>query len=163
MPDFVLILKLLGLLTVANGAPVVAKKLLGTRWSRPLDGGMRFVDDRPLFGPSKTQRGLLLSIGMSGLVAPMLGWSIVVGALFGALAMAGDLLSSFAKRRMGLPSSSMALGLDQIPESLLPLLGLYAVLEIGVVEASLVVVLFFAGELVASRILYQVNLRDRPY
>ena len=35
---------------------------------------------------------------------------------------AGDLFSSFVKRRLDLASSSMAIGLDHIPESFFPLL-----------------------------------------
>jgi CDP-2,3-bis-(O-geranylgeranyl)-sn-glycerol synthase len=44
---------------VADVAPIAAKHLLGARWQAPLDGGWRFVDGRPLLGPSKTWRGLL--------------------------------------------------------------------------------------------------------
>jgi hypothetical protein len=36
-------------------------------------------------------------------------------ALIAASAMAGDCLSSFIKRRLGLERSSMTLGLDQYP------------------------------------------------
>ncbi len=163
MPDWLLVLKLLCLLVVANGAPVLAKKVLGSRWSFPLDGDRCFVDGRPLLGPSKTLRGLAVALLFAGLVAPLLGWSFTTGALFGALSMGGDLFSSFIKRRLGMASSSMALGLDQVPESLLPLLGLYVVLGVDALEVAAVVVLFFVGELALSRLLYHLGLRDRPY
>ena len=52
-----------------------------------------------------------------------LPWNI--GLVVAVWAMVGDCLSSFVKRRLKMPSSSMALGLDQIPESLLPLLGVW--------------------------------------
>ena len=39
-----------------------------------------------------------------------------IGLLVAATAMAGDLLSSFLKRRLALAPSSQAIGLDQIPE-----------------------------------------------
>lgn len=163
MPDVVLVLKLLCLLVVANGIPVLAKKVFGSRGALPLDGNRQFADGRPLLGPSKTVRGLVLSVLFSGLAAPLLGWTFTTGALFGALAMAGDLLSSFIKRRLGMASSSMALGLDQVPESLLPLLGLSAALGIGAFDMAAVVALFFVGELVLSRLLYHLNVRDRPW
>ena len=118
-----MILKLLILLAMANGTPVLAKALLGDRLARPLDGGAVFVDGRPLFGPTKTIRGILVSLVATPLTAWLIGLSWHLGVVVAALAIAGDLLSSFVKRRMGLASSSMALGLDQIPESLLPLLG----------------------------------------
>jgi hypothetical protein len=42
---------------LANGTPVLAKKILGERLAYPVDGGGEFVDDRPLLGRSKTIRG----------------------------------------------------------------------------------------------------------
>jgi hypothetical protein len=75
---------------------------------------------KQLFGPSKTLRGLVVSVVATTLSAPALGLAWTTGLLAGAAAMAGDLGSSFIKRRMGLPSSSRALGLDQVPEALLP-------------------------------------------
>jgi len=51
------ILQLLVLLMLANGTPLIAKKILGERLAYSLDGGVEFVDGRPLFGRSKTIRG----------------------------------------------------------------------------------------------------------
>jgi CDP-diglyceride synthetase len=90
-----------------------------------------------------------------------LGWRI--GLLVGSFAMAGDLLSSFCKRRLGLPSSSRASGLDQIPESLLPLLACRDLLGLTAAEIVVCVVMFVVGEVVLSRLLYAFRLRDRPY
>ena len=56
------ILQMMALLTLANGAPVVAKKIFGGRFSLPLDCRVRFFDGRPLFGTSKTFRGIAVSI-----------------------------------------------------------------------------------------------------
>ena len=42
--------------------------------------------------------------------------------ILAAASMAGDLLASFLKRRFGLKVHAQAIGLDQIPEALLPLL-----------------------------------------
>ena len=81
----------------------------------------------------------------------------------GLAAMAGDLISSFIKRRMGLPPSSMVLGLDQIPESLLPALVSTNLMALTAGDVVLIVVLFFVGELVLSRLLFRVHLRDQPY
>jgi CDP-2,3-bis-(O-geranylgeranyl)-sn-glycerol synthase len=64
---------------------------------------------------------------------------------------------------MKLASGSMALGLDQTPESLLPAIACRWVLPIAVLDIALVVVLFFIGEVVASRALYTFKIRDRPY
>ena len=161
--DILLMVKLLCLLGAANGAPVVAAKLLGARFGRALDGGWRFVDGRPLFGPSKTWRGLVVAVAGGAVVAVPLGWSWQLGAGVALAAMAGDLISSFIKRRLGLPSSSMCLGLDQVPEALLPLLLLWPVLGMTPVAAVVIVAAFFVAELSLSWLLYQVRWRDQPW
>jgi CDP-2,3-bis-(O-geranylgeranyl)-sn-glycerol synthase len=90
-----------------------------------------------------------------------LAWQI--GVLVGSFAMAGDLFSSFCKRRLGVPSSSRASGLDQVPESLLPLLACRDLLGLTAADIVVCVVMFVAGEVVLSRVLYAFRLRDRPY
>lgn len=77
--------------------------------------------------------------------------------------MAGDLFSSFLKRRLHLPPSSRATGLDQIPESLFPLLACHWMLALTVVDIAVGVALFFIGELVVSRVLYKFRARRHPY
>ena len=159
----VVIFQILVLLGLANGTPVIAKKLLGDRLAYPLDGGIRFVDGRPLFGASKTLRGVVLAITVTAVLAPLVGLSLKTGAVIGATAMLGDLFSSFLKRRMKLPASSQALGLDQVPESLFPLLACRNALSLGLIDMAAVVVVFFVGELIVSRVLYKLRIRDRPY
>jgi len=77
--------------------------------------------------------------------------------------MAGDLLSSFLKRRFGLPASARATGLDQIPESLLPCIISANRLGLGILDILMVTSTFFVGEIVLSLILYRLHLRRRPY
>ncbi len=161
--NWLLVAKLLLLLAAANGTPVLAKTIFGDTLSHPLDRGVLFPDGRPWLGPSKTIRGILLSLIVTSVVALVLGLPLQVGFVVALVAMAGDLLSSFTKRRLGLVSSSMALGIDQIPESLLPLLALRAFLSISFVEIVLVVLLFFVFELALSRLAFRLHLKNRPY
>ncbi len=158
-----LLFKLLLLVVVANGTPVIVKKALGDRLNRPLDGGTTFYDGKPVFGPSKTVRGILTSLLMTPLAAWLMGLQWELGVLVAAAAMAGDLLSSFMKRRMTLPSGSMALGLDHIPESLLPLLASRLLLPLSLLDVFAGVAVFCVGALLLSPVLYRFNLRDRPY
>ncbi|MGD8595326.1 MAG: CDP-archaeol synthase [Gammaproteobacteria bacterium] len=155
--------KLLLLIGIANGTPVVVKKLLGDLWAYPLDGNRTFLDQRPVFGPSKTIRGIAFSGLFTAIFAPMFAIPWVYGLIIAATAMAGDLFSSFIKRRCGKPSSSMALGIDQIPESLLPMIAAHYVLDVSWFGVFVVVVLFFVLELVVSKILYKFNIRNEPY
>ena len=157
------ILQALCLLTLANGTPVIVKKVLGFYMAFPLDAGIRFFDGRPLFGASKTIRGIVASILVTGCLAPLLGASVVTGGTVAVLAMIGDLSSSFVKRRLSLPPSTRALGLDQIPESLLPLLACLKLLSLTLVDVVICAVVFLVGELVISRLLYGLHVRDQPY
>jgi len=157
------ILQLLVLLMLANGTPVFAKKILGERFAYPLDCGVEFVDGRPLFGRSKTVRGVVLAVLVTMAGAPLIGLEWVVGFLVGSLAMVGDLTSSFLKRRMALPPSSRASGLDQVPEALFPLLLCRNLLSLTMTDIGAAVTLFFIGEILLSRALYAFRLRDRPY
>lgn len=164
MPDHILHLAaILVLLGVANGAPIVARKIFGNRFNAPLDGGARFFDGRPLLGPAKTVRGLLVSITATTLAAVLFGMEWVLGAGVAGAALAGDALSSFLKRRLGLKPHSQALALDQIPESLLPLWLLRAPLQLSAIDIAVLVAVFVALELLLSRLLYKLRIRDRPY
>jgi hypothetical protein len=77
--------------------------------------------------------------------------------------MAGDLFSSFLKRRLNLPPSSKATGLDQLPESLIPLLACRAVVDVSAIDIVVAASVFFVGEVVFARLFYALKLRDRPY
>ena len=158
-----LIAQILVLLILANGVPIIAKKILGAALAHFLDGGITLADGQPLFGRSKTFRGVALSIVATTLGAPWIGLDWTVGLVVAATAMIGDLFSSFTKRRMKMAPSSRALGLDQTLESLLPAIACRWVLPITVVDIVLVTALFFVGELIASRVLYTFKIRDRPY
>jgi hypothetical protein len=157
------ILQLLVLMTLANGTPIVAKKIFGARFSFPLDAGAILFDGRPLFGPSKTIRGILISVLVTTASAPLIGLDLTIGGIVAGAAMAGDLFSSFVKRRLSFAPSSQALGLDQVPESLFPMLACRDALSLTIADMALGVGIFFIAELILSRFLYQVHVRDEPY
>lgn len=157
------ILQSLLILALANYGPVVGKKVFGARFAWPLDGGRTFLDKRPIFGPSKTVRGIALSIAAASVGALIVGVRPDIGALMAAAAMAGDLFSSFVKRRFNFPPSSQAFGLDQVPESLLPLLVARHAIPLSITDIMLTVAVFFVGEIVLARIFYKLGWRDQPY
>jgi CDP-2,3-bis-(O-geranylgeranyl)-sn-glycerol synthase len=151
------------LLAVANGTPVIATKILGKTFAYPVDFGIAFCDGQPLFGASKTLRGILLAVLLTSVSAPLIGLDWTFGALIAVTAMFGDLVSSFIKRRMGLIPSSQCIGLDQIPESLLPLVACRFLLRLTILEIAAATVIFFLGELALSRVLFWLRIRERPY
>ena len=156
-------LKLLLIIIIANGAPIIAHWLFKSWYAFPLDFGVHFTDGKPLFGSSKTIRGIFFAMVFSIIVAIALGFSWEIGLIIGAVAMLGDLFSSFIKRRLGLKPSSQAIGLDQIPESLFPLLAVSPIIGLEWQQILKLVFIFFVFELVFSRLLYRFNIRKRPY
>lgn len=163
MHDLWLSLQLLLLLGVANSAPIAAKRMVGTRWAWPLDAGLKLRDGRPLLGPSKTVRGVIAAIAACMLFASLIGLPTVVGVLIGAGAMAGDALSSFVKRRLAIQPSGRAFGIDQIPESLLPLLAVKSVLDIALPQVAAITVAFVLLEVPLAWLAHRLGLRDQPY
>ena len=151
------------LLIAANGGPIVFHILLGKYFSMPIDMGKVLADGHPLFGSSKTWRGLVAAITVTMLVAPIFDLSLLIGALFGLLSITGDLMASFTKRRLGLPDSSRTRGIDVIPESLLPAFILQDQLGLGWIDIVTVVGMFFFVELFLSPVLYRMHIRNRPY
>jgi CDP-2,3-bis-(O-geranylgeranyl)-sn-glycerol synthase len=159
----VLLIQVLALVLIANAAPILARRVLGDAGNYRLDGGIIFHDGEPILGSSKTARGLIASLLTSSVAAPLLGLDWRIGLLVGAMAMAGDLISSFVKRRMGLPPSGQSIGLDQIPEALLPLAACSLVLPIGAGDIFVGVLVFLVTALVLSRIAFTLKIRRHPY
>jgi len=62
-----------------------------------------------------------------------------------------------------LASSSVAIGLDHIPESLFPLLAGRWLLPLSMFDVVAGVTIFVVGGLVLSPILFKLNLRDEPH
>ncbi len=160
---FGLLIQLLVLIVVANGAPLLARAGLGARFNRPLDGGAIFADGRPWLGSSKTIRGVVVALAATPLAAPLLGLDWRVGVLVATGAIAGDLFSSFIKRRLGYAPGSTVIGLDHIPESLFPLMASRALVPVTWLDVSAGAALFLVGALAVSRLLYRLHLRDTPY
>ncbi|MEI6067203.1 MAG: CDP-archaeol synthase [Methylococcaceae bacterium] len=151
------------LLIAANGAPVIITKLLGNRLARPIDNGLVLGDGYRLFGSSKTWRGFFSALVFCVAVVILFGLEPLTGVLFGLLAMVGDMLASFIKRRLGNAESSRARGLDTVLESLLPLWLLKESLALNLTDIALIVVLFFLCEEFISPVLYRLNIRNQPY
>lgn len=161
--NYVAFAQVLVLVTLVNGGPLVAKRLIGNVLSAPLDANAKFFDGRPLFGSSKTIRGVIISLLTTCMAAPLLGLEFRIGLLAGAAAMGGDLPSSFLKRRLRVAPSSRATVLDQLPESLLPFLACQSALTLSATDIAAGCVFFFVGEILLSHLFFRVHLRDRPY
>jgi CDP-2,3-bis-(O-geranylgeranyl)-sn-glycerol synthase len=78
-------------------------------------------------------------------------------------AMVGDLISSFIKRRLGFAPSSRVTGLDQIPESLFPLLACRDLLSLSGIDILAGAAVFSLGAILLSPVFHRIGIRDRPF
>ena len=161
--DLIKIFQVLALLTLANGAPVIAKRILGTYFLHPIDFGFKWFDGRRVLGRSKTFRGILASIVACSAGGIVLGVNLATSTTVALGAMFGDALASFLKRRLGIEPSGRAFGLDYIPEALVPTLTLTYILNLTAADVVIIVVVFCLGAAGLSPLLYRLGIRDRPY
>ncbi len=157
------IINVLLLLVIANGMPVLTRKIFAAYGAWPIDFGITFYDNHPLLGYSKTWLGLVAAILSTTLIAPVFGLSFQTGAIFGLLVMSGDLAASFTKRRLGLIESSRFRLIDVLPESLIPVFILRDTLELNILTGFMVVTLFFIIEVILSPLLFKIHIRHKPY
>lgn len=157
------VVKVLLLLIIANGAPILVRNFFKARYARAIDFGIVFFDKRPLFGRSKTWRGLFSSVFITGILALSLGMTFQQGMSFGIWVMLGDLSASFIKRRLGYIESSRLRCIDTMPESILPVLIMHEQLGLTILDGILSVLLFVILEIIVSPLLYRLHIRKRPY
>ena len=128
-----------------------------------MDGGRILGDGHPLLGPNKTWRGLVAATVAAAAVSPLLGFGVGIGITIGLVAMIGDAVTSYIKRRAGFASSDQAFVLDQTPEALLPLLAVADKLNLSITDIAFVTVAFVVLGLLLSRLLFRFGVRRRPH
>jgi len=98
----------------ANAVPVIFGG------GRPIDGGRKYQDGRPVFGPRKTFRGFFAGLIIGTLVGFLQGYFtgsfkvILLGFMLSLGALTGDLVESFIKRRLGRPPGASFPVADQL-------------------------------------------------
>lgn len=157
------ILDVVFLLLVANGAPVVADCIFRQKFAFALDGRRVYADGQRILGDSKTLRGLAVALTSAAVAALIIGHTMTIGLLVGSFSMIGDLATSFLKRRMRLPASSRAVGLDHLPEALLPAVMLAMTYDIAAADAVVITAMFVLLATALSPILFTLGIRRQPY
>ncbi|MCB2181142.1 MAG: CDP-archaeol synthase [Desulfobulbaceae bacterium] len=162
----VVILKIVAFLIWVNFLPPLASVILGNRFTAAVDGGLLFFDKRPLLGSNKTIRGIIVSIVGATASSPLFGLPWAYSAIAAILAMTGDLISSFFKRRFNISKGSTVPVLDQSFESFLPALYLGHVLKLSQVHILLVVCCFVPVSYYGSRfwnyVIYRPSVKNYP-
>jgi len=91
---------------IANSAPPIFGG--GT----PIDMGKNFVDGKRWLGKGKTVRGALIGVFLGALVGYVVH-DLTLGILLAFGAVAGDIVASFIKRRVGIKSGGPLWVVDQ--------------------------------------------------
>jgi hypothetical protein len=157
------LLQLLLLIIIANGAPIITRRLLNDSFSYAVDLGQKLADKNRIFGPSKTWRGMFSSLLITPVAAGLIGYPIETGLLIAVYAIFGDLCSSFIKRRLSMKPSSMAPLLDQVPESFIPAFMMRQTFNLDIFSVIWLVLIFITIELLLSHILHKWGIRKKPY
>ena len=114
-----------------------------------------------MLGAAKTYRGIAASLLLTAPAAEVLGLGWPLGLIMALAAMAGDLLSSFIKRRLGKPVHARSALLDGIPEALLPVLAVAVPLTLTWLEGLVVVVGFVTLHAVLEPLAFWIRQRPR--
>ena len=145
----------------ANGLPVIFGG------GKPLDMGIKIKGKR-LFGNNKTVRGtlaaLIAGIAVGAVEWPFLSYMLAISLLLAVGTIAGDLLGSFIKRRLGMGPGAEFIGMDQygffavailfaLPLGHLP--GAYGLLFLVLLTGAL--------HVTTNRIAHMMNLKKVPW
>lgn len=153
-------------LFLVNCLPVLAQRLLGEKLSYPVDGGLLWLDKKPLLGQNKTVRGVAASIGGGMGACGLLGQPWWLGGVVASLAMVGDLTSSFIKRRLNVSVGGDLFPLDHLLEALFPVLFLVPFLFLTWVQVITIVVSFilvaFPGTLWWKYMIHRAPIGNYP-
>ena len=151
---------------VANGSATLVKR------GRPIDGGRHFIDGRRLLGDGKTVEGFLvglffgLAIALTAMVflqcaSPKLYLAVLASPF---MALAGDIVMSFVKRRVGLERGAPLKPVDQldfIVAVTIWMLALgYTVDPIILVTTFLLVYVLHRATNIAA---YRLGIKDKPW
>lgn len=160
---------------VANVTPILVAKLPAIReWDTPLDLGRKF-HGQPIFGSHKTVRGIVFGTFVGTLIfydqtraggiyggLDYGGLTIWLGVLLSFGALFGDLVKSFFKRRVSVPSGKSWFPFDQLDYIIGGLLLSSIVVTLSLKQYATIIIVWFALHLISSYLGYLLKLKKDP-
>ncbi len=165
---------------IANGSPPVISKILKHN-CKPIDFGKNFIDGKRIFGDGKTIEGFIGGM-LSGYSLSLIIYSILISIIpskylniltipdpkdvlvLSFLALCGDLLGAFIKRRLGLARGAPAPILDQLDFLVFPLLYMYYVLDVHDIYVYIIALLFtIFMHLFTNFVAYKLGIKNVPW
>ena len=159
---YVALAQVLILLSLANGSPVIAKRIFGAKCAAPVDGNTPFIDGRPLFGPSKTIRGIVVSLVVTALGAILLGLHFWIGLLVAGASMAGVLVLELFEAPNPPRPQQQGNWTHQLPKSLFPLLACQPLLSLTAIDIAVGCAVFFCGAIATLPSLFLAAIARPP-
>lgn len=142
---------------IANATPVVLNG------GGPIDFGIKWIDDRPLFGSHKTIIGTASGI-IAGTFIGGIQQRLLNGLLLAIGAIGGDMATSFLKRRLDLePGTSFPVA-DQLGFILIAaLLGYLIPPKVDVWQTVIVIVATLPIHYLVNIIAYLLKMKEHPW
>jgi CDP-2,3-bis-(O-geranylgeranyl)-sn-glycerol synthase len=168
---------------LANVAPIFAAKVPWlSKFTAPIDGGRNFRGQR-LFGANKTWRGLVAGIitatiafWFQQLVVAHVSWlhtlmshvdyahlpTLILGPVFAVGALGGDMVESFFKRRLKIPSGHSWFPLDQVDYIIGGAIVVAPFVVLSIWQYIWLIVVWLIIHLISAYIGWLLGLKDRP-
>ncbi len=138
---------------IANGAPTVFGGKI------PIDLNKK-INGEPIFGKNKTWKGFAAGVIGGSLTGCIVFNDVIYGTLLGFLAMIGDLIGSFLKRRLKIKPGKTFFPLDQTDFMLTSLIGINLKYKLTISAVILLLVFTIAIHLLASAIGIKLKLKS---
>jgi CDP-2,3-bis-(O-geranylgeranyl)-sn-glycerol synthase len=140
----------------ANASPVI----LGG--GGPIDGGVKWIDGKPLLGSHKTVKGTILGV-VVGAIVGILQKNPLGGSLQAFGAIIGDIIFSFLKRRLDMvPGASFPL-LDQLDFIIFAIILSYPIQTPGLDTSLGILVLTIPLHYLTNFIAFRLSLKKNPW
>ena len=127
-----------------------------------MDGGRLWRDGRPLLGDHKTVRGTLLGFA-AGLAVGVAVGNPVGGGLQALGAVAGDLVGSFHKRRLGLSPGDSLLFSDQLDFIVLAVVFSYPVQWTPLDQVAAILLVTLPLHYLVNVVAWALRLKKNPW
>ncbi len=162
----------------ANMAPVLAKNIF-RKLTFPIDFNIK-LDNSTIFGKNKTYRGLaagiLAAIGVVYLqfflnsnnilsdfaIVDYSNW-LLIGLLLGSGAMFGDIVKSFAKRRLGMKPGIPFVPFDQLDFIFGALIFVYPVARLSMERMAIILFISFILHMIINHIAFYAGVRKERW
>lgn len=154
----------------ANGSPVFGHRLAqNTFLAKPIDDFFP-LSWRPVFGSHKTIAGFIAG-PVAGLLSLVVSYQVIsthlqidpflYASVQGELAVMGDAIKSWVKRKKGVPAGLPWLPFDQIDYLLLSIPCLWLLLPLSYMEVIYIIFQGFMLSIVGSSLSYMLGFKER--